>query len=131
MVDSYKNPEWVDKILSILEEAKQDKKNWEKEQRKKAINEQPIPEEKIVLSPKEEGLLWFEMLKVLNKIKPKNEIIPFPSYFEKVCSKFSMTKAKAWNCLFFLAEFGLIEIVKFHGIKLLFKTEYSLKINRN
>ncbi|MBU3913688.1 MAG: hypothetical protein KKE50_06365 [Nanoarchaeota archaeon] len=51
------------------------------------------------------------------------QVISFPNYFEKVCRKFSITKTKARNCLFFLAEFGLVEIVKFHGIRL----RYTIK----
>lgn len=67
---------------------------------------------------RDEGLLWVEMLNCLYKLKKNKEIISFPTIFEGVCTKFSMTKAKAWNCLFFLAEFGLIEVVKGHGVKL-------------
>ncbi len=77
-----------------------------------------MKQEKITLTAKAEGLLWFEMLRSLSGIKSRKEIIPFPLVFEKVCSKFSITKAKAWNCLFFLAEFGLIKVTPCHGIKL-------------
>ena len=86
------NPFWVNEIFKINEKIKKHKV---KEIKKS-------PREKIVLSSKEDGLLWFEMLKSINEIKSKNEIIKFPDYFEKVCRKFSITKAKSWNCLFFL-----------------------------
>lgn len=113
---SHENPTWVTEILKMMDEAKSNKSKFQKKQ--KISNKKIIPGETIVLSAKEDGLLWFEMLKTLQELKSKNEIISFPLYFENVCRKFSITKAKAWNCLFFLAEFGLVEIVKCHGIKL-------------
>lgn len=104
-----RNPEWVNNLLTLVEEAKKESK------------EKPSIKEQIILIPKSEGLLWFEMLKDLDSIKNKKEIIPFPLVFQKICSRFSMKKSKAWNCLFFLAEFGLIDIIKYHGIKLNYK----------
>ncbi|MEK6800532.1 MAG: hypothetical protein AABY05_01235 [Nanoarchaeota archaeon] len=100
------NPKWMDKLLNLVEEVK------------KETPKQTLTKENIILKPKTEGLLWFEMLKALNSINNKKEIIPFPFVFEKICRRFSIKKAKAWNCLFFLAEFGLIDIVRFHGIRL-------------
>ncbi len=99
------NPEWVKKINEILKNKKDIQVGEEKP--------------KIIFELKEDGLLWTEMLITLHKIKRKNKsIIPFPIIFESVCRKFSITKTKVWNCLFFLREFGLIEIIKCHGIKL-------------
>jgi hypothetical protein len=91
----------------------------------KTKEERPIPKEKIILSSREDGLLWFEMLKILSTIRTKNGIISFPNYFEQICRKFSIKKSKAWNCMFFLVEFGLIEIVSCHGIRL----KYSVTKN--
>tara|TARA_Y100000310_G_scaffold200877_1_gene200944 strand:+ start:3075 stop:3332 length:258 start_codon:yes stop_codon:yes gene_type:complete len=48
----------------------------------------------------------------------KQDYIPFPVVFEKLCRNFCITKAECWECLFILNEFNLIEIVKFRGIKL-------------
>lgn len=108
LVVGVSNPEWVEKISEILK----DKKEIHVEEGKP----------KIIWEIKEDGLLWTEMLIVLYKIKKRNkDIISFPNVFEKICSKFSITKAKAWNCLFFLKEFGLIEIISCHGIKLNYK----------
>ena len=53
----------------------------------------------------------------INKISKKS-YVPFPIIFEKVCRNFSISKKEAWECLFLLKEFGFIEIIKFHGIKL-------------
>ncbi len=100
------NPLWMNKLLEIVEEKKSPETEIKKQSR-------------IILDIKEDGLLWTEMLKTLYKIKRKRkEIIPFPVVFWGICSKFSITKAKGWNCLFFLKEFGLIEISRSHGIKL-------------
>lgn len=109
-----KNSYWVTEVLRMSKATEKIKK--------KILNV-----EEIIISPKENGLLWFEMLKTLSLLKSTNGIISFPDYFEKACTKFSITKAKAWNCMFFLKEFGLIEIVKCHGIKLnyLIKNKYN------
>lgn len=103
------NPEWVEKINEILRNKKDFSPGEEKP--------------KIMWEIKEDGLLWTEMLRTLYKTKRRKEIIPFPVVFGRICSKFSITKAKAWNCLFFLKEFGLIEISKCHGIKLNYKIQ--------
>lgn len=106
---------WQDILLKAIEDSKKEKRS--------PIKNKPLPKERIVLSAKEEGLLWFEMLKALKGMKTKNGVISFPAYFEAICRKFSMTKARAWNCLFFLAEFDLVEIVKCHGLRLKYKIE--------
>ena len=48
----------------------------------------------------------------------KKNYIPFPKVFEKVCRGFSIKKSDAWEVLFLLRDVGLIEIIKFKGIKL-------------
>lgn len=84
---------------------------------------------KITLQTNKEGLLWTELLNHLNrtfssyKFKNQNKILPFPVVFGAICRKCSINKAKAWECLFFLSEFGLIEVVKFHGIRLNYKVK--------
>lgn len=45
-------------------------------------------------------------------------IIRFPSVFKKLCRSFSISKEDCWSVLFTLREFGLIEIVPYHGIKI-------------
>lgn len=104
------NPSWVNILLDVAKDSK-------KQENKKNAK----PKEQIILTTKEEGLLWFEMLKSLSELDKKEKIIPFPKVFKKICTKFSMTKAKAWNCLFFLAEFSLIEIISGHGVRLNYK----------
>jgi hypothetical protein len=56
----------------------------------------------------------------LNEIKKKyhEDIISFPHLFEKLCRNFSISKQECWELLFLLREFGLIEIVKGHGVKI-------------
>ena len=46
------------------------------------------------------------------------ETIPFPHVFSKICSNFSITKKECWELLFFLKEIGLIEIVPYHGVRI-------------
>lgn len=101
------NPEWVEKINEIL----RNKKDIQSREAKP----------KIIWEIKEDGLLWTEMLKALSTIKINKRVIPFKTVFECICRRFCITKSKAWNCLFFLREFGLIEIRRSHGIKLNYK----------
>ena len=49
----------------------------------------------------------------------KKEILPFPHIFEKLCRNFSIRKKECWEILFLLRDVGFIEIVPFHGIKIL------------
>lgn len=81
---------------------------------------------KIILTANKDGLLWTEFSLILEQTARKHkigkeEIIPFPFIFEAACRKFSINKKKCWNCLFFMAEWGFIKIVPYHGIKLLYK----------
>ena len=61
-------------------------------------------------------LILFRRLEEVRK-KCHKDIIPFPLIFEKLCRNFSITKRECWEILFLLKEFGLIEIIKGHGIK--------------
>jgi len=47
------------------------------------------------------------------------EIIPFYLVFGKLCRNFSISKKECWDILFLLRDVGIIEIVPFHGIKIL------------
>lgn len=49
----------------------------------------------------------------------RKDIIPFPHIFEKLCRNFSITKKECWEILFLLRDVGFIEIIPFHGIKIL------------
>ena len=53
------------------------------------------------------------------KLKVEKEIIPFPIIFQKLCVNFSITKKQCWEVLFILRDMRLIEIVPFHGIKII------------
>jgi len=48
----------------------------------------------------------------------RNEIIPFPVIFSKLCRNFTISKKECWELLFLLKEFGFIEIVVGHGVRI-------------
>ena len=70
--------------------------------------------------------LYSLFLKRLCEIKTKNEIIPFPLVFQKICANFSISKEECWEILFLFRDIGFIEIHTGHGIKIL-KKEMSKK----
>lgn len=53
------------------------------------------------------------------KNQTHKEIIPFPILFAKLCSNFSIKKEECWEILFLLRDVGFLEIVPFHGVKIL------------
>jgi hypothetical protein len=61
--------------------------------------------------------IFFRRLKEM-KESSNSEIISFPSVFEKLCRNFSITKEECWAILFTFRDFGLIEIIPYHGIKI-------------
>ena len=61
--------------------------------------------------------IFFRRLKEMRE-SSNSEIIRFPSVFKKLCRNFSISKEECWFVLFTLREFGLIEIVPYHGIKI-------------
>ncbi|MBS3071163.1 hypothetical protein J4407_02585 [Candidatus Pacearchaeota archaeon] len=65
------------------------------------------------------GLYSLALIRIKECEKVKGEIIRFPILFEKLCRSFSIKKKEAWELLFILSDFGFIEIVRFHGIKIL------------
>lgn len=71
------------------------------------------------LATKSTGLygLCLERLRELEKTV-KKDILPFPEVRRKLCSNFSINKQKCLELLYLLREFNLIEIVPFHGIKI-------------
>lgn len=88
---------------------------------------------RIILTANKDGLLWTEFISILDQTAKKHKIsdgriIPLPLVFESLCRKFSIDKKKCWNCLFFMAEWGFIKIVPYHGIRLNFKIKCSDKI---
>lgn len=46
-------------------------------------------------------------------------MVSFPRVFQKICGSFTITKKECWKLLFVLRDQGLIEIVPYHGIKVL------------
>jgi len=69
---------------------------------------------------KQRSGLYSLLFKRLEEIRSKSqkEIIPFPLIFEKLCRNFSMSKQECWEVLFLLNDFGVIEIVALHGIRI-------------
>ena len=64
--------------------------------------------------------LYSIFLKRLKELKPdKSGIIRFPKVFEKLCSSFQITKKQCWDILFMFRDFGLIEIVRGQGVRIL------------
>ena len=59
--------------------------------------------------------LAFERIKQCGS---NNGIIAFPDVFEKLCRSFSIKKKEAWEILFILRDFGLLEVVPYHGIRI-------------
>jgi len=68
--------------------------------------------------------IFFRRLKEM-KESSNSEIIRFPSLFKKLCRNFSISKEECWSVLFTLREFGLIEIVPYHGIRIKEQREKS------
>jgi len=50
----------------------------------------------------------------------KGRVIRFPRVFECICTNFKMTKEECWDILFMLNEFKIVELVPYHGIRLLY-----------
>ncbi len=58
-------------------------------------------------------------LERIDSCKESNrKIIPFPKIFLKLCGSFAITKKESWEILFILRDFGLIEIIPHHGVKI-------------
>jgi len=51
--------------------------------------------------------------------RPGHEIMQFNDVFSRLCTLFSMTKDQAWSLLVSMEKQKLIEIVPYHGIRLL------------
>lgn len=64
--------------------------------------------------------LYSVFLDRMKELKPNSSgIIRFPVVFEKLCASFQITKKQCWDILFMFRDFGLIEIVKGQGIKII------------
>ncbi len=61
--------------------------------------------------------LFFKRIREI-EVKTKNNIIPFPVLFQKLCTCFSIPKQECWEVLFIIRDMGLIEIVPYHGIRI-------------
>ena len=61
--------------------------------------------------------LFLQRLGEAKKIA-KKDIIPFPDLYQKLCPAFSIKKPQCFELLQMLRDFGIIEIVPFHGVRL-------------
>jgi hypothetical protein len=61
------------------------------------------------------GLFVRRLLAVQKSTRKK--IIPFPALFEKLCRNFSMSKKECWEVLYLLRDFGFIEVICGHGVR--------------
>ncbi len=66
--------------------------------------------------PRISGLYAIALKRIKDCEKVKGEIIPFPKIFERLCCCFSIKKSEAFEILFIMRDFDLIEIKKFHGV---------------
>ena len=57
-------------------------------------------------------------LQRLKECKSNTGIIKFPDVFTKLCTGFSIKKEECWELLFLFKDFGFIEIICGHGVKL-------------
>ena len=60
--------------------------------------------------------------------RPEHEIMQFNDVFSRLCTVFSLTKDQAWSLLVSMEKQKLIEIVPYHGIRLL--KNHDIKRNR-
>lgn len=51
-------------------------------------------------------------------------IIRFPHVFAKLCGCFSIPKSECWNVLVTLRDLGFIQIVPYHGIKVVEEAQH-------
>lgn len=118
----YELPKWI----TILNKAYKDDQIKRKKDKKRPKKLSPLPKEKAIKNKKiilelKEGLLWTEFLIELEKLQEGKKTILFKNIRERLCKKFSMSKRKIMECVFFLSELGLIEYVKHRGIRLRYK----------
>ncbi|MCX6746867.1 MAG: hypothetical protein NTU63_01900 [Candidatus Pacearchaeota archaeon] len=82
----------------------------------------------ITLSSESSGLYTHLALKLKQiesaiKNNSKKSYIPFPLIFSKGFGATGISKNKMWEVLFLMKEFGLIEVIPFHGIRLKFEVK--------
>ena len=80
-------------------------------------NGKKAKEEKIEFPKRGLYSLFLDRLKELKS--NSSGIIRFPVVFEKLCASFQITKKQCWDIIFMFRDFGLIEIIKGQGIKII------------
>ncbi|MBU3904623.1 MAG: hypothetical protein KJ906_00535 [Nanoarchaeota archaeon] len=65
-------------------------------------------------------------LQRISKLSKNNSgIIKFPNVFYKLCSSFQIPKEQAWEILHKLSDEGYIDIVPYHGVRILNVSEHK------
>ena len=64
------------------------------------------------------GLYNLALIRIKGLEEVKGKIIPFPEIFQKICRSYSIKKKEAFEILFILRDFDMIEIVPYHGVKI-------------
>ena len=62
--------------------------------------------------------LYNLVLYQLSELQEGRRIIPFPDVFQRLGTLFHLRKAQIWEVLFILRDFGFLEVVRGHGIKI-------------
>ena len=65
------------------------------------------------------GLYKIFLDRIGNLDKSKDGIIKFPTIIQKICTSFQISKKQAFEILFLLRDFGILEIIPGHGVRLL------------
>ena len=52
----------------------------------------------------------------IEECQKHRDVIPFPEIFEALCRSFSIKKKEAWELLYILRDFQLIELKPYHGV---------------
>lgn len=91
-----------------------------------------IQNDKFIVTDKYRGLYSKFLIRLKRAeekipVASKKDYLPYAHAFENLCKNFSMRKEEILEVFFLLREIGLIEFVKFRGIKL----NYEVRINKD
>lgn len=62
--------------------------------------------------------LYSLALSRIKDLENGSRVISYPSVFQKLCRSFSIDKKACWELLFIMRDFGYIELISGHGIKI-------------
>lgn len=64
-----------------------------------------------------QGILDKRLFSIQNEAK--RDLVPFSLAVHRLCSAFCITKKECWDLFYFLQDKKIIEIIPFHGIKII------------